>query len=237
MLPVAILAGGLGTRLYPITKTIPKALIEVSGQPFIFHQLKYLRHQGIKKVVICIGHLGDMIKSRVGDGSQFGLKIFYSSDESKLVGTGGAIKKALSMLGKKFFILYGDTFLPVRYDIVEKAYLSSNKLCLMTVLKNNGKWDKSNVLFKENSLIEYNKNEPRAEMIYIDYGLSILSANIFDTYPNKSFFDLSNVFQKLSDQNQLEGFEVHERFYEIGTPDSLRETEKFLTSLNKLQIQ
>ncbi len=233
MLPVAILAGGLATRLYPTTKTVPKALIEVSGQPFIFHQLKYLRSQGIHKVIICIGHLGNMIKSYVGDGSKFGLNIFYSSDENKLLGTGGAIKKALSILGKNFFILYGDTFLPIRYDNVEKAYLSSNKLCLMTILKNEGKWDKSNVLLKENSLIGYNKQNPSTQMSYIDYGLSITSANIFDAYPSETFLDISIIYQKLSIQNQLEGFEVYERFYEIGTPNSLKETEKFLLNFSQ----
>ena len=223
----------MATRLHPITKTIPKALIEVSGQPFIFHQLSYLRTQGVKKVVLCIGHLGEMIKSFVGDGSRFDLNVSYSSDGSKLLGTGGAIKKALPLLEDQFFILYGDTFLPIRFDIIEQAYLSINASSLMTVLKNDGQWDKSNVLFKNGRLIEYNKKKPSAEMNYIDYGLSAVSSNIFDSYSNESFFDLSIVYESLSVQKQLWGLEVYERFYEIGTLNSLKETEEYLFNLNK----
>jgi MurNAc alpha-1-phosphate uridylyltransferase len=233
MLPVAILVGGLATRLYPITLTIPKSLVKVAGKPFIFYQLKYLRQQGIKKVVLCTGHLGEMIKSYVGDGSKFDLKILYSSDGNKLLGTGGAIKKALPLLGDKFFVLYGDTFLPIKFDIVEKDFLLSNQLCLMTILKNQGNWDKSNVFFKNNLLIKYNKNNSSAKMEYIDYGLSALSASIFVSYSNEKIFDLSNVYENLSNKKQLKGFEVYERFYEIGTPNSLLETEKYLLNSNK----
>jgi NDP-sugar pyrophosphorylase family protein len=233
MLPVAILVGGLATRLYPITLTIPKSLVKVAGKPFIFYQLKYLRRQGIKKVVLCTGHLGEMIKSYVGDGSKFDLKILYSSDGNKLLGTGGAIKKALPLLGDKFFVLYGDTFLPIKFDLIEKDFLSSNKLCLITVLKNNDKWDKSNIFFENNLLIKYNKKNPSIKMEYIDYGLSAVSASIFDSYSNGIFFDLSNVYETLSTKKQLKGFEVYERFYEIGTPNSLLETEKYLLNSNK----
>ena len=233
MLPVVILCGGLASRLYPITKTIPKALIKVSGQPFISHQLTYLHQQGIKKVILCIGNLGEILKSYVGDGSRFGLKILYSSDENKLLGTGGAIKKALSILDNEFFILYGDTFLPINFNSIGKAYLSCNKLCLMTVIKNDNKWDRSNVFFKNSRLVEYNKQNPSNKMRYIDYGLSVVSANIFDEYSNDSFFDLSSVYESLSTRNQIEGFKVYKRFYEIGTPSSIKETEEYFSSLNK----
>jgi MurNAc alpha-1-phosphate uridylyltransferase len=231
MLPVAILTGGLATRLQPITLTIPKSLVKVAGKPFIFYQLKYLRQQGIKKVILCTGHLGQMIKSYVGDGSRFNLKILYSSDGNKLLGTGGAIKKALPLLGDKFFVLYGDTFLPIKFNNVEKTFLLCKKLCLMTILKNQGKWDRSNVLFKKNLLVKYNKKKPSAKMEYIDYGLSILSASIFDAYSNKKRFDLSSIFETLSAKRQIKGFEVYERFYEIGTLKSIKETEKYLNKL------
>lgn len=231
MLPVAILAGGLATRLHPTTLTIPKSLIKVTGKPFIFYQLKYLRQQGVKKVVLCTGYLGEMIKSYVGDGSIFDLKISYSSDGDKLLGTGGAIKKALPLLSDKFFVLYGDTFLPIKFINVEKAFLSCKKLCLMTILKNKDKWDKSNVFLKKNLLIEYNKKNPSSKMKFIDYGLSILSSGIFSEYPNKKKFDLSDVFESLSTKNQLKGFEVYERFYEIGTHNSIKETEKYFNKL------
>jgi len=232
MMSVAILAGGLAVRLHPTTLTIPKSLIKVAGKPFIFYQLKYLRQQGVKKVVLCTGYLGEMIKSYVGDGSIFDLKILYSSDGDKLLGTGGAIKKALPLLSDKFFVLYGDTFLPIKFNMVEKAFLSCKKLCLMTLLRNKDKWDKSNICFKNNILQEYNKKNSSAEMEYIDYGLSILSASIFDTYSNEIFFDLANVFESLSFKKQIEGFEVYERFYEIGSINGIRETEKYFLKNN-----
>ena len=231
MLPVAILAGGLATRLYPITKTIPKALIEVSGKPFIFHQLSYLHNQGIRKVVLCIGYLGEQIKSLVGDGSKFELEISYSTDGSELLGTGGAIKKALPLLGDNFFILYGDTFLPIKFDVVENAYFSNDYKALMTILKNEGQWDKSNILFKNNILLKYNKKKPSKDMKYIDYGLSVVSAEIFTKYTNKTAFDISSIFESLSIKKQLKGFEVYERFYEIGTPNGLNDTEKYFSNI------
>jgi MurNAc alpha-1-phosphate uridylyltransferase len=147
MLPVVILAGGLATRMKPITEKIPKSLIEVNGKPFILHQLDYLKSQGIQNIVLCIGHLGHMIKSLIGDGKALGLNIQYSLDGDKLLGTGGAIKKALPLLSKDFFVLYGDSFLPIDYKNVEDAYVSSKKNALITVIKNNNQWDKSNVEF------------------------------------------------------------------------------------------
>lgn len=236
MLTIAILAGGLAKRLRPITNTIPKAMIKIAGKPFIFHQLSFLRKQGIKKVVICTGYLGEIIKNQVGDGSKFDMEIFYSSDGSKLLGTGGAIKKALPILGDKFFILYGDTFLPIKFDSIEQKFLSNNLLALMTVLKNNGQWDKSNVLFKDDRLIQYDKKKPNDDMNYIDYGLSVLSADIFDNYSDQSFFDLSDVFESLSLNNKLIGHRVYKRFYEIGNPKGFIETEKYLLKREKQKI-
>jgi MurNAc alpha-1-phosphate uridylyltransferase len=227
MLPVAILAGGLATRLHPITKTIPKALVEVAGQPFICRQLNYLHDQGIRRVVLCIGYLGEMIEAVVGNGSRFGMDVSYSPDGPVLLGTGGAIKKALPMLGEQFFILYGDSFLPVDFSAIEEAYMTSGVDALMTVLKNGDRWDKSNVLFRNGKLLEYNKRAPRLDMTYIDYGLGVVSAKILDAYPAALQFDLADVYQALSIQGQLTGFEVHERFYEIGSHRGLKETEDY----------
>jgi NDP-sugar pyrophosphorylase family protein len=227
MLPVAILAGGLATRLRPITETIPKALVSVAGQPFIVRQLAYLRAQGVSKVVMCIGYLGEMIEAVVGNGSQFGLDVSYSPDGSVLLGTGGAIKKALPMLGDQFFVWYGDSFLPVEFKAVEQAYLASGLDALMTVLKNGDQWDKSNVLFSNGKLLEYNKRAPRLVMTYIDYGLGVVSARVLDAYPAALPFDLADLYQALSMQGQLAGFEVHERFYEIGSHKGLKETEAY----------
>ena len=153
MLPVAILAGGLATRLRPITETIPKALVEVAGEPFIARQLNYLSEQGVSKVVLCVGYLGDMIRDVVGSGERFGLKVSYSEDGPTLLGTGGALKAALPLLGRHFFVLYGDSYLPVNFSAVQTAYEQNKRQSLMTVLKNQDRWDKSNVLFVLNLVV------------------------------------------------------------------------------------
>jgi len=233
MLPVAILAGGLATRLRPITETIPKALIEIAGEPFIFHQLRYLKQQGIDSIVLCVGYLGEMIEAYVGDGSQFGVRTSYSFDGPKLLGTGGAIKAALPLLGKNFFIFYGDSFLPIQFKPVERSYLSSKKLGLLTVLKNENQWDKSNVIYQNGLLVEYNKEEIKPNMSYIDYGLGILNSDVFSKYPEDEVLDLSSVYNELSLKDELFGYEVFERFYEIGTHQGILETEEYLTAKEK----
>jgi len=226
-LPVVILAGGLATRLRPITKKIPKSLVEVAGEPFISRQLKYLNSQGIKKVTLCVGYLGEMIESVVGKGSQFGLEVSYSLDGPKLLGTGGAIKKALPLLEENFFVLYGDSFLPINFSAVEDAFNASRRPALMTILKNNDQWDKSNVSYLENELVEYNKEFPNLDMNYIDYGLGILSGRLFDSYDKDQPFDLSEIYKNLSIQSELEGYTVNQRFYEIGSHQGLEETTHF----------
>ena len=138
-LPVAILAGGLGTRLGEKTLNKAKVLIDVAGKPFISRQLNYLSDQGIKDIVICVGHLGNQIKNYIGNGSKYNLNVSYSDDSDRLLGTGGSIKKACQILGEHFFILYGDSFLPVNFSLIEKAYFQEKKPVLMTVLKNKGR--------------------------------------------------------------------------------------------------
>lgn len=227
MLPVAILAGGLAKRLRPITETIPKALVEVAGEPFICRQLDYLHAQKIRRVILCIGYLGEMIEAVVGDGSKFGLDVLYSPDGPMLLGTGGALKQALPLLGEQFFVLYGDSFLPVDFAPIEKVFLESKKSALMTVLENGDRWDKSNVLFHKGELVEYNKHAPRPEMAFIDYGLGILTSPVLEAYPVGQAFDLAEVYHALSLDGQLAGYEVHERFYEIGSLSGLKETEAY----------
>jgi MurNAc alpha-1-phosphate uridylyltransferase len=234
MLPVAILAGGLATRLHPITETIPKALIEVAGVPFICRQLEYLRIQGITRVVLCVGYLGEMIKAVVGDGKRFRIDAAYSFDGPVLLGTGGALKKALPLLGEQFFVLYGDSFLPVSFAPVERAFFESKKAAIMTVLENGNRWDKSNVLLRKGNLVEYNKYAPRPEMSFIDYGLGILTSRVLETYPRGEKLDLSEVYHALSIQGELAGYEVHERFYEIGSLNGLKETETYFLKKGKI---
>jgi MurNAc alpha-1-phosphate uridylyltransferase len=234
MLPVAILAGGLATRLRPITKTIPKALVEIAGKPFIVWQLEYLRDQGIDRVVICVGHLGEMIQKVVRTGEQFKMQIRYSPDGTTLLGTGGALRKALPMLDRQFFVLYGDSFLPVDFSVVQAAYVASGQEALMTVLKNGDRWDKSNVLFDTGRLVEYDKRNPRLEMNHIDYGLGVVSATLLAGYPLDHPFDLADLYQTLSKQGRLAGHEVTERFYEIGSHSGLKETEDYFLTKESL---
>jgi len=227
MFPVAILAGGLATRLRPITQIIPKALIEVAGKPFIDHQLEYLRNQGITSVVLCIGYLGEMIKEVVGDGSRWSMQVKYSPDGPRLLGTGGALKQALPMLGERFFILYGDSYLPINFAKVQKAFISSGKPALITVLKNQNLWDRSNVHFENEQLVEYNKEKITSLMDYIDYGLGVLEASALSRFPSGPL-DLSRVYNELSLHRQLTGYEVFERFYEIGSHQGIADTQKYL---------
>ena len=230
--PVAILAGGLATRLRPLTQEIPKALIEVAGKPFIHHQLDYLARQGIANVVLCIGYRAEQIESAVGDGREFGLAVSYSHDGPVLLGTGGALKLALPKLGGSFFVLYGDSYLPCDFHAVQQAFLTRSKPALMTVLRNENRWDKSNVLFRDGQVVEYNKRAPRPDMTYIDYGLGILSAAALDLYPQGQAFDLADVYHELSIAGHLAGFEVsaNERFYEIGSPQGLKEAEAYFST-------
>jgi MurNAc alpha-1-phosphate uridylyltransferase len=226
-LPVAILAGGLATRLRPITEKIPKSLVDVAGEPFIVHQLDYLRRQRVHEVVLCIGYLGEMIEAVVSDGSRFGLRVSYSIDGPILLGTGGALRRAGPLLGEAYFVLYGDSYLPVDYDAIEAEFLASGQPALMTVLYNRDRWDKSNVLFVDNTLEEYNKKAPRPDFHHIDYGLSIVRREIIDSYPANEAFDLATVYTTLSLEKRLHGYEVFKRFYEIGSPSGLKEADEF----------
>jgi len=228
MFSVAILAGGLATRLRPITEEIPKSLIEVAGEPFICHQLEYLRKQGINSVVLCIGFLGEMIQEAVGDGSRWDMHVSYSPDGPSLLGTGGALRQALPLLGEHFFILYGDSFLPIDFSDVEKTYTASEKKGLMTILRNQNQWDKSNVEFDAGQIIEYNKTVIRPQMHYIDYGLGLLQSAALQAYPARKSFDLSKVYKDLSLAGELAGYEVFERFYEIGSHQGIADTQAYL---------
>ena len=231
MYSVVILAGGLATRLRPMTEFIPKALILVAGKPFICHQLDYLKKQGVTSVVLCVGHLGERIQEVVADGTEWGVDVKYSFDGDTLLGTGGAIKKALPLLGRSFFVLYGDSYLPINFRNVQNRFISCAKSGLLTILKNENKWDKSNVEFFDGTLLEYNKFVPSAKMCHIDYGLSVLSSAVLEGYPDSKPFDLANIYHELSRKSQLCGLEVFDRFYEIGSYKGILETEEYLLTL------
>ena len=228
MIPIAILAGGLATRLRPLTETIPKSLIEVAGEPFIFHQLRLLHRQGIRDVVLCVGHFGEMLEEAVGNGSRWGVSVQYSSDADRLLGTGGALKRAIPLLGERFLVLYGDSYLDEDFAAVERSFAESGKLGLMTVLQNGDLWDRSNVLFRNGRIEKYDKLHRTADMQHIDWGLGAFSATAFSAYPETEPFDLASVYRDLLNIDQLAGYEVHRRFYEIGSPEGIRDTEEYL---------
>jgi NDP-sugar pyrophosphorylase family protein len=228
-IPVAILAGGLATRLRPVTEKVPKSLVPVAGRPFLAHQLEMLHARGIRRAVLCIGHLGEMIRRDFGDAA-FGVKLDYSFDGEKLLGTGGAIKRALPKLGEEFFVLYGDSYLPIEYAPVAEFFQRSGKPGLMTVYRNEGKYDASNVVFRDGEIAVYDKKSKLPEMRHIDYGLSLFRASVFTPYPTDQVFDLAEVMGRLVREKQLAGYEVTERFYEMGSPAGLAELESLLQS-------
>jgi N-acetyl-alpha-D-muramate 1-phosphate uridylyltransferase len=229
MLPVAILAGGLATRLRPLTDRVPKALLSIAGRAFIFHQLELLKRQGVDRVVLCVGHLGEQLEAAVGDGRTLGLAIRYSFDGQELLGTGGALKQALPLLGDRFFVLNGDSYLPCSFARIQSAYEACRRPALMTVLHNNNQWDRSNIVFRNGELIEYDKKSQRPNMSYIDFGLSVFSSGVFSTYGESKVIDLADICRELLRDGQLAAVEVSERFYEIGSPRGIRDTEQFLS--------
>jgi len=231
MLSLAILAGGLAKRLRPLTETVPKALVPVAGEPFIAHQLRLARDRGISRVVLCVAHLGEMIRDFVGDGGRFGLEVQYSFDGGQLLGTAGAVRNALPLLGEAFLLMYGDSYLPCDYGAVEAAFQASRKQGLMTVFHNQGQWDASNVEFRDGRILVYAKGRPNPGMQYIDYGLGALRASAFEHLPEGPC-DLTSVYQDLVARGELAAFEVSERFYEIGSFEGLAALEERLARGN-----
>ncbi len=227
-LPVAILAGGLATRLRPLTEKIPKALIFINQEPFVAHQLRLLHAGGIKKVVICAWYRGELIRDFTGDGRRFGLEIEYSFDGERALGTGGALRKALPLLGEAFFVLYGDSYLPCDYGKVEAAFLESRKDALMTVYHNRDLGDRSNVQYSDGRIRVYDKEHRTKDMEHIDYGLGVLRAGTLESYAPGQSFDLAEVYRRLLSAGQLAGYEVPERFYEIGSLPGIQALEKHL---------
>ena len=226
--PVAILAGGLATRLRPVTEKIPKALISVAGEPFLTHQLRLLKAAGIRKVVLCLGYRGEMVANEFGNGSKFGIELDYSFDGPSLLGTGGAIKNALPLLGEQFLVLYGDSYLPINYAAPVHAFVASGKRGLMTVFRNEGQWDTSNVWFEGGVIKSHSKKHRTPAMRYIDYGLGVFDSIAFSAYPSNTSLDLADVYSDLIAKNELAGYEVKQRFYEIGSPEGLAELDAML---------
>jgi len=227
-LPVAILSGGVAARLRPITDRIPKSLVEVAGRPFAEHQVELLAKSGLTDIVFLVSHLGDMIRQALGDGSRWGVRLRYVFDGPRRLGTGGAIRRALPELSGSFLVLYGDSYLECDYGAFERAFIAGGKMAAMTVCRNDGQWDRSNVLFAGDRIVRYDKERPGPEMQHIDYGLGAFRAAAFAAWPVDGRFDLASVYQDLLARDELLGVEVPGRFYEIGSPAGLEETRGYL---------
>ena len=228
--PAAVLAGGKASRLGPLAAEVPKALVDVGGRPFIEHQLALLRKNGIRRVVLCVGHRADQIEARLGDGSALGLEIAYSRDGERLLGTGGALRQAAPLLGPLFFVVYGDSYMDIDYQAVFRDYQTRSVLGVMTVLRNEDRWDKSNAVFRDGRLLRYDKKERTPDMTHIDYGVALLRRIALLRIPEGEPYDLADLYRDLVADGRMAGHEVTRRFYEIGTPEGLEETRRFLAA-------
>ncbi len=223
---VAILAGGLATRLGELTRNRPKSLVEARGKPFLEYQLELLRTNGVKDIVLCIGHMGEQIESRFGNGSRYGVNIKYSREE-ELLGTAGALKKAEALLSDIFFTMYGDSYLFLDFSQVMSYFESQKKLALTTVYRNYDSYDRSNTVVEGKLVTRYSKQERCKDMVYIDYGANIFRKEVLKVIPENQFYSLENLFARLIEMKELLAFEVKERFYEIGSPQGLRDFQEF----------
>jgi NDP-sugar pyrophosphorylase family protein len=222
-----ILAGGLATRMRPLTETIPKAMIPVEGRPFIDHQLAWLAAHGVTDAVLSVGYLGEAIRAHVGDGARYGLSARVVDEGPNLRGTAGAVRLAFDegVLAERFLLTYGDSFLPIDFAAVFRHFEASGAPALMTVYRNQGRWDTSNVIFDGRMVTLYDKQRrtrPPEDFAFIDYGLSALTRRAIEQgIPTGVKADLSELFHTLSLRGELSGYESPERFYEIGSPEGL----------------
>lgn len=230
LFPVVILAGGRATRLRPITETIPKCLVEVGGTPFIDLQLRQLAAQGIREVVLLVGYRGSMVAAHVGSGERYGLVVTVVPDGPQLLGTAGSIRAAIGILPEAFFVLYGDSYLRCSYRAVQTAFEQGGRPVLMTVYRNEGQWDTSNVVFTGSQVESYSKRHLSPEMRHIDYGLMVFERKIFDAVPDGAPCDLGGILEEQVRSGNVTGFEVEERFYEIGSHAGLSDLAEFLES-------
>ncbi len=218
----AILAGGKGSRLLPITGYLPKSMVPVNGKPFLQYQLELLRRCDINDVVLCVGHLADQIVSYFGDGRNLGMRIRYSIEKDQL-GTGGAIRNALPLLESSFLVMYGDSYLAIDYKCIEAEFHARSVAALMVVFKNEDKYDSSNVVVQDDFVTLYSKKQHPTEMTHIDAGLSIISRASLSNMPVGYPIDLGKLFEHLSECLQLAAYRTSQRFFEIGSLTGLAE--------------
>ena len=227
---IAILAGGLATRLGNLTKGQSKSMVRILGKPFLEYQLELLRKGGIKNIVLCIGHMGEQIEKHFGNGRKYGVSIKYSL-EDKLLGTAGALKKAKVLLNDTFFTMYGDSYLFLDFSAAMRYFNSQSKLALMTVYKNYDRYDRSNTVVEGNLVKKFSKQERTEDMVYIEYGANIFKKEALKMVPENQFYSLDDLFPRLIEMEELLALEVKERFYEVGSPQGLREFEEYMKGM------
>jgi len=229
MVPVAILCGGKGTRIASIAGDLPKALLSVAGEPFLAHQLRWLRAAGATDVVLLTGYRGEAIRAYAGDGGAFGLHLGYSQDGDAPRGTAGAVKRALPLLGEAFLTVYGDALLNADLQAVDVA-LASPYDGVMTVFRNEDRGLPSNVAVDGERVREYDKEAAAGTMTHIDYGINAFRADVFADVSDDRPVDLAEVHRAMIARGTLRAFPVSERWYEIGSPEGLAETERFIAT-------
>jgi NDP-sugar pyrophosphorylase family protein len=225
---MVILCGGLATRLGSLTITVPKSMIKIYDKPFLEYQIEILKKRSLKNIVLCVGHLSEQIEKYFGNGEKFGVNIKYSYDGDKQLGPIGALKNAEELLEEIFFIMYGDSYLDIDFQKMSSYFKDNKKLGLMAVYKNFDKYDKSNLIIKNNIIIGYGEKERTKDMVYIDYGTSILRKKSLNEIPKYTFISTGQFFSKLISKHELLAFEIKKRFYHIGNPDALEEFGNFI---------
>jgi NDP-sugar pyrophosphorylase family protein len=220
---MVILAGGLATRLRPLTLKLPKSMLRIKGRPFLEYQLELLKEYEIKDILLCVGYKGELIKNHFGDGRKFGVNLSYSFDGDKLLGTAGALKKAYKLLSENFFLMYGDSYLPYDYQEIERHFRDSVKLSLMVAYRNQNRFDKSNLLIQDGMIKLYDKTLRGEKLEYIDAGLSILKKEVLNLVPEEEPYDLEELYRTLISEEEMSAYEVKQRFYQIGSFEGLEE--------------
>jgi len=223
-----ILAGGFASRLGLLTENVPKSMLRIKDRPFLEYQIELLQKKNVDEIILCIGHLGEQIEAHFGNGEKFGVPIKYSYENGELLGTCGALRNALFLLEDEFFVLYGDSYLDTDYAHIYNYFLKIGLPALLTVYKNENKWDRSNVVFQQGMVEAYDKRAQIPGMEFIDYGLAMLSKKIIAAIPEDTLCDLTELYKDLAQKNRLAGYEVFRRFYEVGSVQGLRDFENFI---------
>lgn len=228
---VVILAGGIATRLRPLTETVPKSMLRVSGKPFLEHQISLLRSHGVTDIVLCVGHLAHLITDYFEDGSRFGVRLVYSQEGEPLLGTGGAVRNAAPLLREDFAVMYGDSYLMIDYADLFHTFRESGLPATMVVYRNEDRWDRSNVVIDGGKVAFYSKSERPANTFYIDAGVSAFRKDTLRLLPPENPAGLDRLLHDLTVLQLLGAYESRQRFYEIGSFSGLQELQQVFTTL------